>query len=70
MSKDKNPEEESDLEVHFLNIDHGGGPSIEVDGMVVIGLGEASIKKDFPELFAPDESLSAVDPDDEPELGI
>ena len=53
-----------------MHIDHGGGPSIEVRGMFVIGLGEIGLKSEFPELFAPNEDLSSVNPDDEPELGV
>lgn len=70
MPKDTPLEQEPDSEVHFVHIDHGGGPSIEVRGMVVIGLGETGIRSEFPELFEPDEGLSAVNPDDEPELGV
>jgi hypothetical protein len=70
VSKNKTPEDESEPEVHFVHIDHGGGPSIEVGGMIVLGLGEASLRRDFPELFMPPEDDLPTNPDDEPELGV
>jgi hypothetical protein len=70
VPKDKLAEEEPEPEVEFMNIDSVFGKPIKVRGMPVFGLGEASLRQEFPELFPFHEGNSAANSDNEPELGV